>query len=493
MPRKAALVFIRWFVWLGLIAAVIVGGAMLYLRLARPRVEVTAPARGPVVAAFYATGTLSPVREYSIHSNVEGTLEKVFVDKGDPIAQDQKLAYIAVDENAFRLRQAMAELELKKRLADPASSPQLFEFDQRLAAIQRQLEIARREEKRLRDLSESGSASAVDVDRASDRVQEMWSIAESIKANKAVKNLELDKDVQVAEAALDIARWKVDQQTILSPVSGAVLDRPISPGTRVRVNDAIMRVANIAPDDLVMRAQVDEEDKVRVRDAQTVLMTLYSFPGKTFAGRVKQVYPQADPQRRTFEVDVEVLGELVTNEDPPAAAATTTTGTTTGAGGTSTPPPAAVLITSATAGTGATTGTPSPTAPPTGTTAGMVIPPGKRLDRSRMGLFAAGMTGELAFVTDAVNDALAIPSQAVQNGVVYIVRDNQIEPAEVRLGLRSVEWTQVLGGLDETDRVVISPVGTLPSGSRVRPEFIASTLAAGKNKQKAEKAFRSFN
>ena len=53
-----------------------------------------------------------------------------------------------------------------------------------------------------------------------------------------------------------------------------------------------------------MRAQVDEEDRVKLRDAQRVNVTLYSFPGRPFVGAVAKVYPQADAERRTFEVDV---------------------------------------------------------------------------------------------------------------------------------------------------------------------------------------------
>ena len=35
-----------------------------------------------------------------------------------------------------------------------------------------------------------------------------------------------------------------------------------------------------------------------------VRMSLYSFPDEIFSGRVLRIYPKADPERRTFEVDV---------------------------------------------------------------------------------------------------------------------------------------------------------------------------------------------
>ena len=85
-----------------------------------------------------------------------------------------------------------------------------------------------------------------------------------------------------------------------------MLDRPTSLGTRVAVNDHLMQIADVTPTNLVMRAAVDEEDKNKVRLGQLVRMTLYSFPGEIFNGQVDRIYDKADPDRRTFEVDVKV-------------------------------------------------------------------------------------------------------------------------------------------------------------------------------------------
>jgi len=35
-------------------------------------------------------------------------------------------------------------------------------------------------------------------------------------------------------------------------------------------------------------------------------MSLYSYPGRVFSGHVGKIYDKADPQRRTFEVDVRI-------------------------------------------------------------------------------------------------------------------------------------------------------------------------------------------
>ena len=169
------------------------------------------------------------------------------------------------------------------------------------------LDVAQREEKRIRGLVEKNAANQTDLDHVADHLKAIWSENESLKAQRNGMLLELHRELEVAQSALDTAKWNLDQQTLKSPIDGVVLDRPLSLGTRVGINDRLMNVADIAPAKLVMRAAVDEEDIIKVHVDQIVRMTLYSYPDRAFECRVQKIYDQADPERRTFEVDVKLL------------------------------------------------------------------------------------------------------------------------------------------------------------------------------------------
>lgn len=408
--------------WVGLLAVGLAGGGVAWLglgRLLRPKVTVTEAVEGPVVQAFYATGTLLPDREYPIKANNPGVLTEVWVDKGDVVSRGQALALVAEDAVQYRFEQAKAERELKSKQADEKTSPVLLELDARLRFANELLEIARREQSRITQMVTAQAATQADLDRAMDRVKTLASEVEALKAQRANKKLELDKDLEVAEAALKTAQWNLERQTLRSPIdNGVVLDRPVSAGTRMAVNEPIMHVADVRPESLVMWAAVDEEDKTFVRFNQTVRLTLYAFPDRVFEGKVKRIYPKADPERRTFEVDVEMMEKN----------------------------------------------------------------PG----------FSAGMTGELAFVVAEKDLAIVIPSQAVQSGQVWTVRDGRLVKAEAKLGLSSVERVEVVSGLKAGDQVVISPIGNLAEGRGVRTEFMDPAAAAGLNKPKTEEGFKGF-
>ena len=85
------------------------------------------------------------------------------------------------------------------------------------------------------------------------RVKALWSDAEAYKSQIAARRLDLQRDLTVAQAALASVTWELDQATIRSPIDGAVLDWPISDGTRVAVNDHVLQLADVAPGRMIMR------------------------------------------------------------------------------------------------------------------------------------------------------------------------------------------------------------------------------------------------
>ena len=296
----------------GLVRAILVAGSAAVLAviavgiswLMRPAVTVTRAIEGPVIQAFYATGTVRPRLEYPISSHVGGVVEKVLVRQGSTVAAGQALALVVDPMLQYQADKARADLHTRRDFADAGKSPVLHEFDQRIVAMQQMLDVAQQQEQRFSSLAERNAASANDRDQAIEKERKYWSDLESLKAQRAARARELEQDVEVAESAARAADENLRRQTLRSPVDGVVLDEPIAQGTRVEVNGHVMQIADVRTSNLIMRAAVDEENIAGCDRQQRVKMTLYSFPGRTFDGVVEQRYPKADPSRRTFDVDV---------------------------------------------------------------------------------------------------------------------------------------------------------------------------------------------
>ena len=134
-----------------LVIAVLATGGLYSFRLLRPSVVVTRLVEGPVIRAVYATGTISPEREFPVRATNEGTLETLFVDKGSVVQSGDRLAQIVDPALIYSVDMAAADLNEKLARADEKSSPVLAELDARITASTQQLEIAQREERRLRE------------------------------------------------------------------------------------------------------------------------------------------------------------------------------------------------------------------------------------------------------------------------------------------------------------------------------------------------------
>jgi len=84
----------------------------------------------------------------------------------------------------------------------------------------------------------------------------------------------------------------------------------------------------------------------------------------------------------------------------------------------------------------------------------------------------AGMTGEMNIITGRHPNALLVPSRAVLVDQVWRVKLGVIEKRTVRIGYRTLEFSEVLDGLKEADQVVVSDQSKLKPGQFVRQRAV---------------------
>ena len=113
MRVRRAQALVRWIVGSAAAAAVVLGVGAGFLHYVRPSVTVTEVVEGPVVQAFYSTGTIQPVREYPIKSNTAGILTEVKVDKGDHVKKGDPLAIVTDPALIYTADKTKAELDEK--------------------------------------------------------------------------------------------------------------------------------------------------------------------------------------------------------------------------------------------------------------------------------------------------------------------------------------------------------------------------------------------
>ena len=88
-----------------------------------------------------------------------------------------------------------------------------------------------------------------------------------------------------------------------------------------------------------------------------------------------------------------------------------------------------------------------------------------------------GLYAEASLTLQRKNSALALPLQAVsqtndQGTVLLVDPNNTLQERKIALGLQTATDVEVLSGLNEGDRVVVSDRSGLKSGMHVKPQVV---------------------
>jgi HlyD family secretion protein len=243
----------RFFPWLvaivGLLLIVFVvrqfrsGGSATY--------QTATVTRGPITQAVTATGTLNPVVNVQVGSQVSGNILKLFVDFNSQVKAGQVVAQI--DPALFQATVTQAEGDV--------------------ASAQAALELARLNAKRTQDLFARKTSSQADLDQA-------------------MANLhQAEANVKIKQGALDKAKADLEHCTITSPIEGVVISRSVDVGQTVAASLQAPVIFQIANDLTKMQidSNVAEADVGVVQVGQDVDFTVDAFPTQTFHGKVVQV------------------------------------------------------------------------------------------------------------------------------------------------------------------------------------------------------------
>jgi len=216
-----------------------------------PQYQTAEISRGDIIQAVTATGTLNPITNVTVGSQISGNIQKLYADWNSPVKANQVVAEL--DPSTYKAAVAQAE-------GDLASATATMELDQI-------------EAKRADDLFASKLISASDHDTA---------IATLHQAQATV---------QIKQAALDTAKVNLARCTIYSPVDGVVISRSVDVGQTVAASLSAPTLFVIANDLTKMEidANVAEADVGGVEDKQAVNFTVDAFPNLTFEGTVIQV------------------------------------------------------------------------------------------------------------------------------------------------------------------------------------------------------------
>ena len=221
--------------------------------------------RGAITEIVSATGDVSAIVTVNIGSQVSGTISKLYVDFNSLVKKGQPLAEL--DPRLFRAALERAQAGLASAQAD-------------VEKAQAQLNDAMRVEKRNKELFEQRLVSQQDVDSAVATREQMAASLSSARAK--VLQARADRD----QAATNLAFARIE-----SPIDGIVVSRSVDIGQTVAASFQTPTLFTIANDLTKMQvlANIDEADVGKVHEGQEARFTVDAYPGDEFRGSIREV------------------------------------------------------------------------------------------------------------------------------------------------------------------------------------------------------------
>jgi HlyD family secretion protein len=249
--------------------------------------------RGNLQASVSASGAVNPVTQVSVGTQVSGQIKELYVDFNSEVKAGQLIAQIDPETFEFRVRQAMADVDVA-RAAVLTAQANVAASQASISRAQVDVAEAQRDFERKKDLAEKQFIAQSEADRARALVNTTGESLKAAQAQLAVTNAQVKSaqaNVAQRDAALSQARIDLQRTKITSPVNGIVIKRAIEKGQTVAASLQSPELFVIAQNlsDMQVDASIDEADVSRIRTGQRATFTVDAFPGQTFEGEVRQV------------------------------------------------------------------------------------------------------------------------------------------------------------------------------------------------------------
>lgn len=232
------------------IAAIGVGGFFLLRKPKKPKYKTATVTRGEILAQVSATGTVNPVKQVTVGSQVSGIVDTVMVDYNDQVKAGQVLARIDPRNYQAALVQAQANL----------------------TSAEVALAQARREFSHADTLLKAGLIS-----------QDQWFTAKTSLEQAQTR-------VVQAQGNYDQAATNLAFTTITAPMNGVVIARKVDNGQTVAASFSAPELFSIADlSRMQVEVAIQEADVGKLDTGMVASFKVDAYSGRTFEGKLVQI------------------------------------------------------------------------------------------------------------------------------------------------------------------------------------------------------------
>ena len=280
-------------------------------------------------AYIQATGSMVADESSGVASKVAGKIVNVGVDVGQFVSQGALI--VKIDDRNARLELAQAQAGVKQaqaavrqaearlglsgeRTFNASSVPEVRAANALYEQVQAELRQAEANEKRYRELVETGDVSMVTYEQyrtTRDTVRARVNAAREVLEGAVNTARQNNQAIRIAEANVEAARAQVQtaeqavaDTVVRAPFSGFISERPVAIGESVTSATVLATLLRTNP--IKIQIQVAETDVPTVVIGRGVSVEVPAYRERRFSGTVTAINPAVDPGSRSAIVEASI-------------------------------------------------------------------------------------------------------------------------------------------------------------------------------------------
>ena len=279
-------------------------------------VKVTPVKAVPLRGSVEYVGTLLAHLKVNLATEMGGTIEQLFFERGDKVKEGQILAEISTGSIRLEVKQAEAALAVaRSQLSKVEKGSRPEEIRIAKAALEQaeaNLEEVERNFKRIKDLHQDHAVSNKEYDSAKMAMEAAQAATESAR-----QQLELarqgprieDREAarasfHQAQSVLAIARDRLRKSRLKSPCDCIVAFRNVEKGEVVGPGTVITQLVDKSS--MKIKLSLAEKDLLLVEKDKRLSFAIDALPEEEFTCRLTFLSPTADPVTRSFPLELSV-------------------------------------------------------------------------------------------------------------------------------------------------------------------------------------------
>ncbi|MCE3296703.1 MAG: transporter [Crocinitomicaceae bacterium] len=262
------------------------------------KTETASPEQGDITESVYASGIVKSEGQYQVYPRSNGTLEALFVQEGDVVKDGQVLfsiynetsklsrenAQLQAEFSSFENNQdKLRELKMNIDLARNKMRNDSINFE-RQKSLYRQEIISRNTYEQSELLYENSKTAYRSAQLRYNDLQRQLSFS----SRQSQRNLEISRNME-------------SDFLVKSEQTGKVYAILKEKGEMVNMQTPVAIIGDA--ERFLVELQIDENDIVRIRTGQKLVVILDSYKDQTFEAQVTKINPYLNERSRTFTVE----------------------------------------------------------------------------------------------------------------------------------------------------------------------------------------------